>query len=171
MTHPTPLTKWGTLKPSKTEAFEHTINGLLTKRAELFNEAERLRDRTAEIKNDVAALDRVLGTLGYTGDLDSIMPRQKVVRLFGQGELLRACLRELRHADGPLTSREIARNIVELRGDDPNDRKYLSDMTRRISKCLRKERAAGHVRARQHSGKALVWSLSQEESASVWEED
>jgi hypothetical protein len=165
------LTKWGTLKPSKTEAFEHTINGLLTKRAELFNEAERLRDRTAEIKNDVAALDRVLGTLGYTGDLDSIMPRQKVVRLFGQGELLHACLHELRQADGPLTSREIARNIVELRGDDPNDRKYLSDMTRRISKCLRKERAAGRVVARQHSGKALVWSLSQEESASVWEED
>lgn len=159
MTHPTPLTKWGTLKPSKTEAFEHTINGLLTKRAELFNEAERLRDRTAEIKNDVAALDRVLGTLGYTGDLDSIMPRQKVVRLFGQGELLAACLHELRQADGPLTSREIARNIVELRGDDPNDRKYLSDMTRRISKCLRKEREAGHVRARTHSGKALVWSL------------
>jgi len=48
---------------------------------------------------------------------------------------------------------------VELRGDDPNDRKYLSDMTRRISKCLRKEREAGHVVARQHSGRALVWKI------------
>lgn len=157
MKHPTPLYPNGTLKRSRTDAFEHTINGLLTKRADLFNEAERLRDRMAEIKNDVAALDRVLGTLGYTGDLDSIMPRQKVVRLFGQGELLRACLHELRHADGPLTSREIARNIVELRGDDPNDRKYLSDMTRRISKCLRKEREAGRVRAKQCKGRFLIW--------------
>lgn len=164
MTHPTPLHPSGTLKRSRTDTFEHTINGLLTKRAELFNEAERLRDRQAEIKNDVAALDRTLGTLGYKGDLDAIMPRQKVVRLFGQGELLRACLHELRHADGPMTSREIARNIVELRGDDPNDRKYLSDMTRRISKCLRKEREAGNVKARQHSGRALVW-LSRESVA------
>jgi len=158
MPHPLPLSPAGTLKPSRTQAYEHTINGLLTKRADLWNEAERLRDRQAEIKNDVVALDRVLGTLGYTGDLDAIMPRQKVVRLFGQGELLRACLHELRHADGPMTSREIARNIVELRGDDPNDRKYLSDMTRRISKCLRNEREAGNVKARQHSGRALTWS-------------
>jgi hypothetical protein len=48
-----------------------------SKRADLFNEAIRLRDRTAEIKNDVDAIDRVLGTLGYTGDLDREMPRQK----------------------------------------------------------------------------------------------
>jgi hypothetical protein len=31
--------------------------------------------RTA-IKNDVAAIDRMLGTLGYTGDFDAEMPRQ-----------------------------------------------------------------------------------------------
>lgn len=66
MTHPTPLHPSGKLKRSRTDAYEHTINGLLTKRADLFNEAERLRDRMAEIKNDVVALDRVLGTLGYT---------------------------------------------------------------------------------------------------------
>lgn len=167
MTHPTPLTKWGTLKPSKTETFEHTINGLLTKRADLWNEAERLRDRQGEIKNDMLAIDRALGVLGYKGDLDAIMPRQKVVRLFGQGELLRACLHELRHADGPLTSRELARAVIEIRDEDPNDRKYLSDMTRRISKCLRQERAAGHVRAREHSGRALVWTLSQPVPKSV----
>lgn len=159
MTHPLPLSPSGTHKPSRTEAFEHTINGLLTKRGELWNEAEQLRDRQAEIKNDMLAIDRALGVLGYTGDLDSIMPRQKVVRLFGAGELLRACLHELRHADGPMTSREMARNIIEIRDEDSNDRKYLSDMTRRISKCLRKEREAGRVVARQHMGRALVWSM------------
>jgi len=39
--------------------------------ADLFNEAVRIRERLAEIRNDVSALDRVLGTLGYTGDLDT----------------------------------------------------------------------------------------------------
>ncbi|MGI3900316.1 MAG: hypothetical protein ACRYGP_20890 [Janthinobacterium lividum] len=62
---------------------------MLTKRADLFGEAERLRGRLAEIKNDVAAMDRVLGTLGYTGDLDAAMPRQKREVIFGRGELTR----------------------------------------------------------------------------------
>lgn len=86
MTHTIPLSPSGKLKRSRTEAYEHTINGLLTKRAELFNEAKRPRDRQAEIKSDVAALDHVLGNLGFKGDLDAVMPRQKVVRLFEQGE-------------------------------------------------------------------------------------
>ena len=56
---------------ARTETFEHTISGLLTKRADLLGEAETIRNRMAEIKNDISALDRVLtGTLGYTGDLD-----------------------------------------------------------------------------------------------------
>ena len=65
------------IRLARTDTYEHTISGLLTKRADLFGEAERIRDRLAEIKNDVAAIDRVLGTLGYTGDLDAAMPRQK----------------------------------------------------------------------------------------------
>jgi hypothetical protein len=45
----------GLLRPARTETFEHTITGLLMKRADLFNEAERIRDRLAEIKNDIGA--------------------------------------------------------------------------------------------------------------------
>ncbi|MFY9626757.1 MAG: hypothetical protein WAK03_01210, partial [Methylocystis sp.] len=71
------------MKLARTETFDHTITGLLKKRSDLFNEAERLRDRLAEIRNDIGAVDRVLGTLGYTGDLDASMPRQKRKVLFG----------------------------------------------------------------------------------------
>ena len=55
----------------------HTVSGLLQKRSDLFNEAERIRDRLAEIRNDVTALDRVLEAFGFKGDLDAMMPRQK----------------------------------------------------------------------------------------------
>ena len=79
-----------TIKRARTETFEHTITGLLTKRADLFNEATAARDRIAEIKNDIDALDRVLGSLGYTGDLDAAMPRQKRQVIFGRGELTKA---------------------------------------------------------------------------------
>jgi hypothetical protein len=108
------------MKPARTETFEHTISGLLTKRADLFNEAERIRDRLAEIKNDIGAIDRTLTVLGYSGDLDAAMPRQKRDVIFGKGELTRAIYDELRVAETPMTSRDIARGVIALQGVSPS---------------------------------------------------
>lgn len=146
-----------TLRPARTETFEHTITGLLTKRADLFHEAERLRDRLAEIKNDIGAIDRTLGVLGYRGDLDAAMPRQKREVIFGRGELSRAIYGELRVAEGPLSSRDIAREIVALRGEDARDRKYLSDLTKRVSKALRQMKGEGNVRCMADTKGNLRW--------------
>lgn len=147
------------MKPARTETFEHTISGLLKKRADLFNEAVRLRDRIAAIKNDVDALDRVLGTLGYTGDLDREMPRQKREVIFGRGELTRAILDELRGATGPVSSREIAQAIVAVSGQDARDRKYISDLTKRVSKALRALRDENVVRSSVDPKGNILWSL------------
>jgi hypothetical protein len=145
------------MRIARTETFEHTISGLLTKRSDLFNEAERLRDRLAEIKNDIGAIDRTLSVLGYNGDLDAAMPRQKREVIFGRGELSKAIYRELRTADGPLSSRDIAREIVALRGEDARDRKYLSELTKRVSKALRAMREEGNVRSVTDAKGNLIW--------------
>lgn len=145
------------LRPARTDTYEHTITGLLAKRADLFNEAERIRDRLAEIKNDIGALDRVLGTLGYKGDLDAAMPRQKREVIFGRGELSKAIYAELRHAEGPLSSRDIAREIVAMRGEDARDRKYIADLTKRVSKALRQMKADGNVRSLVDTKGNLSW--------------
>ena len=147
------------MKPARTDTYEHTISGLLSKRADLFNEAVRIRDRLAEIKNDVGALDRVLCTLGYTGDLDAEMPRQKREVIFGKGELTRSILDELRGATGPLGSREIAQAIVALSGQDARDRKHITDVTRRVSKALRILKEGGDVRSAVDARGNLMWSL------------
>ena len=107
----------------------------------MFHEAERLRDRLAEIKNDIDALDRTLGTFGYAGDLDAAMPRQKREVIFGRGELSRALMRELRDADGPLTSRELAQSIVALKGD-ARDRKLLGVCRKRCGLIAKKDASA-----------------------------
>lgn len=145
------------MRPARTDTFDHTISGLLTKRADLFNEAERIRDRLAEIRNDIGAIDRTLGVLGYKGDLDAAMPRQKREVIFGRGELSRAIYAELREAEGPLSSRDIARSIVALRGEDARDRKYLSDLTKRVSKALRTMRAEGQVRSVTDAKGSVLW--------------
>lgn len=145
------------MRLARTETFEHTITGLLAKRADLFNEAERIRDRLAEIKNDIGAIDRTLNVLGYTGDLDAAMPRQKREVIFGRGELTRAIMGELRHAEAPLSSRDIAQTIVAMRGEDARDRKYISDLTKRVSKALRQMKAEGHVRSVADAKGNLSW--------------
>lgn len=145
-------------RPARTDTFEHTISGLLKKRADLFGEAQQLRDRIAEIKNDLGAVDRVLQSLGYTGDLDAAMPRQKREVIFGRGELTRAILSELRDSDTPLSSREIAQSVIVLRGEDARDRKYLSDLVKRVSKALRQQRDDGNVKSLADSRGHLVWS-------------
>lgn len=147
-----------TIKLARTATYEHTISGLLTKRADLFNEAERIRDRLAEIKNDIGALDRVLGTLGYTGNLDSEMPRQKRHVLFGPGELTRAILDVLRDATEPMASRAIARAILAVNEQDPRDRRLLTEHTRRVSKALRKLRNDALVGSVQDSVGNLNWA-------------
>lgn len=70
------------MRSARTDTFERTISGLLTKRADLFNEADRLRDRLAEIRNDIGAIDRTLNVFGFTVDLDSAMPRQNREGIF-----------------------------------------------------------------------------------------
>jgi hypothetical protein len=138
---------------------ETVISGLLAKRADLFNEAERIRDRLAEIRNDIGAVDRVLGTLGYAGDLDAEMPRQKRNVLFGPGELTRAILDELRMATCPLASRDIARAILAVNEQDPRDRKLLTEHTRRVSKALRILKQGGSVTASQDSAGNRLWQV------------
>lgn len=73
------------------------------------------------------------------------MPRQKREVVFGRGELSKAIFEELRHATGPMSSRDIAREIVALRGEDARDRRYLSELTKRVSKALRQMREDGDV--------------------------
>ena len=136
----------------------------MKKRADLFNEAERIRDRLAEIKNDIGALDRVLGTLGYTGDLDTEMPRQKRHVLFGQGELTRAILDVLRDATEPMASREIARDILSVNEQDPKDRKLLTEHTRRVSKALRILKQNMAVKSSVGCSGIYSWVLSKNHS-------
>lgn len=140
------------------DGYKNTISGLVRRRAEMFGEAERLRDRIAEIRNDVQAIDRTLGALGYKGDLDAHMPRQKREVIFGQGELTGALMRELRDADGPMTSRELLNNVLALRGDDVRERRLLTEVTKRVSKAPRHQREEGRVRFSTDRLGNMFWS-------------
>lgn len=142
---------------SRATDYSHTTNGLLQKRADLFNEAVQIRERLAEIKNDIDAIDRTLNVLGYEGDLDAAMPRQKRHVVFGRGELTRSVLDVLRRADTAMTSRQIAQQIVENSGQDARDRKYVSDLTKRVGKACRQSTV--DISKAVDSKGNIVWSI------------
>lgn len=149
---------------SRASDYGHTANGLLTRRADLFNEAEVILDRLAEIRNDIDALDRILRSLGYEGDLDTRMPRQKRHVIFGKGELSKQVIAVLRRAVRPMTSKEVAQDIVSDSGMDARDRKFVGDLTKRIGKACRQYRTGAIVKASDERGN-IVWSLARPRQA------
>ena len=87
---------------------ELTINGLLQKREELQRESAGLREQMAIVSNSIEAIDRVLEAFGFEGELEGKTPRAARVILFYRNELREYLLGELRKAERPLSSRELA---------------------------------------------------------------
>lgn len=118
-----------------TDTYEHTIGGLLQKRAEMTEEIAVMRERLAVLCNDVESIDRVLERLGYEGDVQ-LTPRVPRVVLFYRGELRQFLLRQLREK-GTMTSRQLAECLIQIEGKDGRDRRMMADVVRRIGKALR----------------------------------
>lgn len=127
----------------KSESYEHAISGLLRRRDEMMEEIAVTRERLAVLSNDVEALDRVLETLGYQGDV-KLTPRVPRVVLFYRGELRQFLAGRLRE-HGPQTSRQLATALVQMEGKDGRDRRMMSDIVRRVGKALRQMQDAGAV--------------------------
>jgi hypothetical protein len=66
---------------------------------------------------------------------------------------------ELRDAATPSRSRDIAQSIIALKGDDARDRRYLSDLTKRVSKALRALRDDGLVSSAVDLKGNVAWAI------------
>ncbi len=154
-----------TTRLARTETFEHTIAGLLTKRAELMQEAAELRERMAIAANAVEAIDQVLETFGHTEDLEGRSPRAARVILFYRNELRSFLLGELGKAKEPMTSRQLAERVCETEGKSMADRRLLNDVTRRVGCALRKMRATKVVEGWRGKDGAALWRVTQNQGA------
>ena len=149
-----------TFKPSRTETFEHTIAGLLTKREELQKEIAGLRESMAVASNAIDAIDQVLEAFGHTEDLEGRSPRAARVVLFYRNELRTFLLDQLRKAKEPLSSRQLACIVCETEGKSTGDRRLLNDVTRRVGCALRKMRATKAVENHRGPDGSAVWQIA-----------
>ena len=122
-------------------------------------EISALRERAGQLHNDLEAIDRVLITLGYDGDLSGRQVRQSRLVIFHRNELRQFLIRELRKGE-PLSSRDLAERICGEEGKDIRDVRMVLDVTRRVSKAMRLLQDQRAVRGDKDRMRRYVWRLA-----------
>ena len=76
-----------------------------------------------------------------------------------RGEMTRIVLSILRQAAEPLTTRDIALELLVSRALDKSDKRLLRLMTKRVGVALRGQRDKGSVRSEQGPGQYVLWVI------------
>ena len=74
--------------------------------------------------------------------------------------MTKAVLSILRQAAEPMTSRDIALEMLVTRALDKDDQKLLALMTKRVGAALRMQRLNGAVRSEHGTGQYMVWEIA-----------
>ena len=142
----------------------NTVAGLIEKRRELTGQIEHHQGILNDLVIDLDHLDHTIRLFDPDCDVTLAQPRQFPARHGAfKGEMQRFVLGALRAAAGPLTSLEIAIEVVKGRGLDPNDARAVSLIRKRVGACLFKLKAQGagagrsDHRALQGMGESVEW--------------
>lgn len=141
---------------------DYMVEGLIKRRAAIAGEMQAAQSRMAQLAADLETLDNALKLVAPDLDIPAIAP--KMVKppedWSKRGEMSRQVFAIMRTANKPLTSREIAAQMVVNRGLAATPR-LLNLMTRRVATCLRDRRDQGLVEnIETRGGQWLEWRLS-----------
>jgi len=141
---------------------DYMVTGLVKRRAEIAGELRSAHDRVSKLVQDLAAIDAALAVVAPDMEVEAIRPK-----LFrppddwaSRGQMGRLVLSILRQARDPLTTREIAAQMILERGLDAGDRKLLPLMVRRVGAALRHQRERGLVVSSEGPGNYQLWGIS-----------
>ena len=138
------------------------VEGLIKRRAALAGEMKRAQAALSQMARDLETLDNALRIVAPDLDIPSIAPKmvKPPADWSKRGEMSRVVLGMLRLSQKPLTSREIAAEMIVHRGFAATPQ-LLNLMTRRVSTCLRDRRDQGLVEnAPTRGGQWLEWRIS-----------
>jgi hypothetical protein len=141
---------------------DYVLTGLVKRRAELTGKIEALH---AELRQALAALESLDATiLQFAPDYRVEAIRPKAFRppkdWANRGQMSRIVLSILRQAAEPLTTRDIAVELLISRALDKSDQKLLRVMTKRVGVALRIQRENGVVQSTQGPGQFALWEVA-----------
>jgi len=138
------------------------VSGLVKRRAELAGEIERTHDGLRKMVLDLENLDATILQFEPDFQVETIKPKafRPPADWSNRGEMTRICLSILRQASEPLTSRDIALELLIERALDKTDQRLLRLMTKRVAVALRGQRDKNVVRSIQGPGQYNVWEIA-----------
>lgn len=141
---------------------DYVLTGLVKRRAELTGEIEAIHERLKKMLADLESLDATILQFDPSHTVEAIRPRalRPPKDWSNRGQMSRIVLSILRQAAEPMTSRDIALELLVARALDKRDRKLLGLMTKRVGVALRTQRENGTVRSDQGPGQFVLWEIA-----------
>lgn len=140
----------------------HVLSGLVAKRAELAGEIERTQAALQRMVRDLENLDATILLFDADYQIEAIKPKtfRPPEDWAKRGEMSRMILTILRQSTEPLTTRDIAFQMMQERALDTGDVRFLRLMTKRVGVALRHQRNRGLVQADQGPGQYMIWTIA-----------
>ncbi|TXM96736.1 hypothetical protein FV242_33175 [Methylobacterium sp. WL64] len=113
------------------------LSGLVPKRAEIAGQIDHKRAELRKLVTNLDAIDAAIRIFDPNADVGAIPNRQYLPRHAAfRDEMMRHAMGALRLAEGPITSRDIARVVMQGRGLDPDDAALGQTIRKRVGACL-----------------------------------
>ena len=140
---------------------DYVLTGLVKRRAEVTGRIEALHDELRTLLAQLEALDTTILQFNPDHQVEAIRPRaiRPPADWSHKGQMARYVLSILRQAAEPLTTRDIALEMLVTRALDPKDAKLFSLMVKRVGVCLRGQRDQGVVHSEQGPAQLMVWEV------------
>ena len=142
---------------------EHVLGGLTRKRAEIAGQIEHTQDALRKLVMTLDAIDAAIRIFDPTADVGAIAPKQYPPRHAAfRGEMMRFVMGALRLAEKPVTSRDIALQVMKGRGLNPDDAELLVTIRKRVGACIMwKLKQGGVVREVAIAGELKGWAKNE----------
>ncbi len=139
----------------------HVITALVKKRAHLAGDIENAHEALRKMVLDLENLDATLRLFDPDYHVEAIRPKafRPPKDWSNRGQMSRIILSVLRQAAEPLTTRDIAVQLLIERALDSEDTRLLRLMTKRVGVALRGQRDNGIVHSEQGPGQYMLWNI------------
>ena len=141
---------------------EFVLSGLVKRRAQLAGDIEKAHEALRRMVLNLENLDATILQFEPDFKVEAIKPKafRPPKDWSNRGQMSRIILSILRQAAEPLTSRDIALELLVERALDKDDQRLLRIMTKRVSVALRLQRENGVVRHQQGPGQYMLWEIA-----------
>jgi hypothetical protein len=140
---------------------DYVVTGLVKRRAEIAGQIEAVHEQLKKLLADLEAIDSALGVFDPSIVAETIKP--KAIRppsdWASYGQTSRIALNILRSSSEPLTTRDVALQMLVERALNKDDQRLLRLMTKRVGVALRHQRDQNIVRSSQGPGMFMLWEI------------